>query len=110
MEITKIIELTDQNFEKNVFLSNKPFLVDFWADWCGPCKVLSPILEEIACEYSEKIIVGTVNIDMNKKTPIMYSIRGIPTLLLFEKNKILGKKVGVISKIELTNFLDEKLS
>ncbi|VFP81288.1 Thioredoxin 1 [Buchnera aphidicola (Cinara kochiana kochiana)] len=109
MKITKIIELTDQNFKEQVFTSNKYVLVDFWADWCGPCKILSPILEDIAHEYYKKIVVGKINIDMNKKIPIKYSIRGIPTLLLFNKNKIIGTKIGVISKIELKNFLDNKI-
>ncbi|VFP81665.1 thioredoxin [Buchnera aphidicola] len=109
MKITKIIELTDQNFKKEVFLASKYVLVDFWADWCGPCKILSPILEEIANEYLKKIIVGKINIDTNKKIPIKYSIRGIPTLLLFNKNKIIGTKIGVLSKTELKDFLDKKL-
>ncbi|VFP83868.1 thioredoxin [Buchnera aphidicola] len=109
MKITKIIELTDQNFEEIVFISKKYVLVDFWADWCGPCKILSPILEDIAQEYYKKILVGKVNIDVNKKIPIKYSIRGIPTLLLFNKSKIIGTKIGVTSKIELKNFLDSKI-
>ncbi|VFP88826.1 Thioredoxin 1 [Buchnera aphidicola (Cinara piceae)] len=109
MKITKIIELTDKNFETEVFLAKKFVLVDFWADWCGPCKILSPILEEIANEYSEKVLIGKINIDTNKKIPIEYSIRGIPTLLLFNKNKIIGTKIGVLSKTELKNFLDKKL-
>ncbi|VAX76903.1 thioredoxin [Buchnera aphidicola] len=109
MKITKIIELTDQNFENKIFSEKKYVLVDFWADWCGPCKVLSPVLEEIANEYFKKILVGKMNIDMNKKIPMKYSIRGIPTLLLFNKNKIIGTKIGVISKIELKKFLDDKI-
>uniref|UniRef100_A0A451DFV7 Thioredoxin n=1 Tax=Buchnera aphidicola (Cinara pseudotsugae) TaxID=2518978 RepID=A0A451DFV7_9GAMM len=110
MKITKIIELTDKNFKKEVFFSEKYVLVDFWADWCGPCKILSPLLEDIAEEYVERIVIGKINIDMNKKIPIKYSIRGIPTLLLFNKNKIIGTKIGVVSKMELKKFLDEKLS
>ncbi|VFP86283.1 Thioredoxin 1 [Buchnera aphidicola (Cinara pseudotaxifoliae)] len=109
MKITKIIELTDKNFKKEVFSSKKYVLVDFWADWCGPCKILSPILEDIANEYFERMIVGKINIDMNKKIPIKYSIKGIPTLLLFNKNQIVGTKIGVVSKMELKNFLDKKL-
>ncbi|VFP78406.1 Thioredoxin 1 [Buchnera aphidicola (Cinara cuneomaculata)] len=109
MKITKIIELTDQNFKENVLVSKKYVLVDFWADWCGPCKILSPILEDIAHEYYKKIVVGKINIDMNKKIPVEYSIRGIPTLLLFYHGKIIGTKIGVMSKIDLKNFLDSKI-
>ncbi|ABJ90833.1 thioredoxin [Buchnera aphidicola] len=109
MKVTKIIELTDQNFEKKVFFSKKFFLVDFWADWCGPCKILSPILEEIAHEYYKKIFIGKINIDINKNIPIKFSIKGIPALLLFNKKKIIGTKIGLITKVELKNFLDKKI-
>lgn len=100
-----IIELTDKNFEKYVFLSKEYVLVEFWADWCNPCKILSPILEEVSKDYSEKILVGKINIDSNPIIPAKYSIRGIPTLLLFYKKKVLDTKIGALSKIELIEFL-----
>ncbi|AAM68107.1 thioredoxin TrxA [Buchnera aphidicola] len=107
--MNKIIELTDQNFEKEV-LEHKSFvLVDFWAEWCNPCKILAPILEEIAQEYFNKIKVGKLNIEKNPNTAPIYSIRGIPALLLFHGREVLATKVGAISKLQLKDFLDENI-
>ncbi|WP_422667464.1 thioredoxin TrxA [Buchnera aphidicola] len=107
--MNKIIELTDQNFEIEVLQEKNFVLVDFWAEWCNPCKMISLILEEIANEYSNKIKVGKLNIEKNPNTPPIYSIRSIPTLLLFSNNAVIATKVGAISKIELKTFLDENI-
>ena len=107
--MSNIIELTDQNFEETVLKKKGFMLVDFWADWCNPCKILAPILEEIANEYLNKIKVGKLNIEKNPKTAPMYSIRGIPALLLFHQSQVLATKIGAISKLQLQKFLDENI-
>lgn len=99
------IELTDDNFKKYILESKKMVLVDFWADWCNPCKILAPILEEIAQEYINDLVVAKINVDKNSKIAPKYSIRGIPALLLFKDNELIGTKVGALSKIQLHNFL-----
>lgn len=109
-KMNKIIELTDQNFEDNVLKSKSFFLVDFWAQWCNPCKILAPVLEEISEEYSGKIIVGKLNIEENPNTAPVYSIRSIPSLLLFYKSEVLATKIGAVSKLQLKEFLDENIS
>ncbi|QIQ42145.1 MAG: thioredoxin TrxA [Buchnera aphidicola (Microlophium carnosum)] len=109
--MNKIVKLTDQNFEEKVLLNKKSFiLVDFWAQWCNPCKILAPILEEILQEYSDKMIIGKLNIEENPNTAPIYSIRSIPTLLLFHDSKVLATKVGAISKLQLKEFLDEHIN
>ncbi|QCI16235.1 thioredoxin TrxA [Buchnera aphidicola] len=109
--MNKLIELTNQNFEEKVLKSKCFFLVDFWAEWCNPCKILAPILEEIAEEYSNKnIVFGKLNIEKNPNIAPMYSIRSIPTLLLFHNGAILATKVGAISKLQLKEFLDENIN
>ncbi|QCI17963.1 thioredoxin TrxA [Buchnera aphidicola (Acyrthosiphon lactucae)] len=108
--MNKIIELTDQNFEEKVLKSKSFVLVDFWAQWCNPCKILAPILEEISKEYSDKIIIGKLNIEENPNTAPVYSIRSIPTLLLFQNSEVLGTKVGAVSKLQLKEFLDENIN
>jgi thioredoxin 1 len=108
--MNKIIKLTDQNFEEKVLKSRNFFLVDFWAPWCNPCKILAPILEEISEEYSDKIIIGKLNIEDNPNTAPVYSIRSIPTLLLFHNAKVLTTKVGAVSKLQLKEFLDENIN
>lgn len=108
--MNKIIELTDQNFSEKVLKSKNFFLVDFWAEWCNPCKILAPILNEISEEYSGKIIIGKLNIEKHSDTAPIYSIRSIPTLLLFRNGEVLATKVGAISKLQLKEFLNKYLN
>ncbi|UAA39012.1 thioredoxin TrxA [Paraneptunicella aestuarii] len=105
-----IITLSDDSFESDVINSNMPVLVDFWAEWCGPCKMIAPILSTIADEFDGKITVGKLNVDENNETPAKYGIRGIPTLLLFKGGNVAGTKVGAMSKSQLEEFLNEHLS
>ncbi|ANF17282.1 thioredoxin [Buchnera aphidicola (Schlechtendalia chinensis)] len=104
-----IIDLTDNSFEKCVLESQNTILVDFWADWCNPCKILAPILEEISIEYSHLLTVMKINIDSNPNTAPKYSIRGIPALLLFKSGELIATKIGALSKMQLKNFLDINL-
>ena len=103
------LELTDSNFEKIVLKSDKPVLVDFWAEWCGPCIQIAPALEELASEYSEKLTVAKVNIDENPETPTRYGVRGIPTLILFKNGEIAATKVGATSKSKLAEWIDTSI-
>jgi thioredoxin 1 len=103
------LEFTDENFETEVLQSDKPVLVDFWAEWCGPCKMIAPILDEIADEYVGKIRVAKLNIDENPQTPPKYGIRGIPTLMLFKDGNVEATKVGAVSKSQLTAFIDSNI-
>ncbi|ATF09607.1 thioredoxin TrxA [Candidatus Enterovibrio altilux] len=105
----KILQLTDDNFETNVINATGPLLVDFWAEWCGPCKMIAPILDEISEEYKEKITIGKLNIDQNAGIPPKFGIRGIPTLLLFKEGSVAATKVGALSKTQLKEFLDANL-
>ena len=105
----QILYLTDDTFEKEVINSSDPVLVDYWAEWCGPCKMIAPILEEIASEYTGKIKVAKLNIDENPQTPPKYGIRGIPTLMLFKDGNVEATKVGALSKSQLTAFLDSNI-
>ena len=104
-----ILYVTDDTFEADVINSSAPVLVDYWAEWCGPCKMIAPILEEIASEYSGKIKVAKLNIDDNPQTPPKYGIRGIPTLMLFKNGEVEATKVGALSKSQLTAFLDSNI-
>jgi thioredoxin 1 len=104
-----ILHVTDDTFETDVINSSDPVLVDYWAEWCGPCKMIAPILEEIASEYSGKIKVAKINIDDNPQTPPKYGIRGIPTLMLFKNGEVEATKVGALSKSQLTAFLDSNI-
>lgn len=105
----KIVYLTDDSFEAEVLQSDQPVLVDYWADWCGPCKMIAPVLEEIADEYDGKIKVAKLNIDENSGTPPKYGIRGIPTLMLFKGGNVEATKVGALSKSQLTAFIDSNI-
>ena len=104
-----IVKLTDSSFEEDVLKSDLPVLVDYWAEWCGPCKSIAPILEEIATEYEGKVAVAKLNIDENGDTPPKYGIRGIPTLMLFKGGEVEATKVGALNKSQLTAFLDQNI-
>ncbi len=105
----KIVYLSDDTFEADVLQSERPVLVDYWAEWCGPCKMIAPILEEIAEEYDGRLTVAKLNIDENADTPPKYGIRGIPTLMLFKDGEVEATKVGALSKSQLTAFLDSNI-
>lgn len=105
----QIVHVTDDNFETEVLNSSEPVLVDYWADWCGPCKMIAPVLDEIADEYKGRVKVAKLNIDENPSTPPRYGIRGIPTLMLFKSGDVEATKVGAVSKSQLTAFIDNNL-
>jgi len=105
----QIVHVTDDNFETEVLNSPEPVLVDYWADWCGPCKMIAPVLDEIADEYKGRVKVAKLNIDENPSTPPRYGIRGIPTLMLFKNGDVEATKVGAVSKSQLTAFIDNNL-
>ncbi|NOT14695.1 MAG: thioredoxin TrxA [Methylotenera sp.] len=104
-----IAHLSDASFEQDVLQSQLPVLVDYWAEWCGPCKMIAPILDEIAQEYAGRIKVAKLNIDENQQTPPKYGIRGIPTLMLFKNGNVEATKVGALSKSQLTAFIDSNI-
>ncbi len=103
------VHVTDASFEDDVLNSKKAVLVDFWAEWCGPCKMIAPMLDEVSTEYQDKLVIAKVNIDENPKIPQRFSVRGIPTLILFKNGQVEGQKVGALRKSDLTAFLDGKL-
>tara|TARA_B100000965_G_scaffold151304_1_gene125750 strand:- start:118 stop:444 length:327 start_codon:yes stop_codon:yes gene_type:complete len=104
-----ILKLTDAEFENQVIKSEKPILVDYWAEWCGPCKMIAPILEEVSSEMSDKIIIGKLNVDENSQTPPKYGIRGIPTLMIFKDGNAVGTHVGALSKSDLIQFIESNI-
>jgi len=104
-----IVHITDATFENEVLEASVPVLVDYWADWCGPCKMIAPVLDEIAAEYDGKLKIAKLNIDQNPATPPKFGIRGIPTLMLFKNGDVSATKVGALSKSQLTAFIDSNL-
>ncbi|MCH8257260.1 MAG: thioredoxin TrxA [Proteobacteria bacterium] len=107
--MAEIRHVSDDTFENEVLKSDIPVLVDYWAEWCGPCKVIAPVLEEIASEYDGKMRICKLDIDANEITPPKYGIRGIPTLMLFKNGAVEATKVGALSKSQLTAFLDSNI-
>ena len=104
-----IVYVSDANFEAEVLQSSTPVLVDYWAEWCGPCKMIAPILDDVAKEYAGKLKIAKLNIDENQDTPPKYGIRGIPTLMLFKNGNVEATKVGALSKTQLTAFIDANI-
>ena len=104
-----IVHISDESFEEEVLQSERPVLIDYWAEWCGPCKMIAPVLDEIATEYSDRLKVVKLNIDDNPQTPPKYGIRGIPTLMVFKNGQVEATKVGAVSKAQLIAFLDDSL-
>jgi thioredoxin 1 len=100
---------TDASFEADVLLSTTPVLVDYWAEWCGPCKMIAPILDEVAVAYNGKLQIAKMNVDENRDVPAKFGIRGIPTLMLFKGGELAATKVGALSKAQLTAFIDQQL-
>ena len=105
----KIVYTSDDNFEADVLNSDKPVLLDFWAEWCGPCKMIAPILDEAADEYADRMVVAKLNIDENPNAPAKFGIRSIPTLMLFKDGNVHAQKLGAMSKSQLTEFLETNL-
>ena len=100
---------TDASFEADVLQSSQPVLVDYWAEWCGPCKMIAPILDEVATTYDGKLQIAKMNVDENRDIPAKFGIRGIPTLMLFKNGELAATKVGAMSKAQLTAFIDQQL-
>ena len=109
MSSNLIKHISDASFEADVLQSTQPVLVDYWAEWCGPCKMIAPILDEMATTYSGKLQVTKMNVDENREIPGKFGIRGIPTLMLFKDGKLAATKVGALSKSQMAAFIDENL-
>jgi thioredoxin 1 len=104
-----IKHVSDTSFDKDVLQADKPVLVDFWAEWCGPCKMFAPVLDDVAKSYADKLTVAKLDIDANPGTPGKYGIRGIPTVILYKGGQVHAQKVGALTKSQLTAFLDSNL-
>ncbi|MFM8518641.1 MAG: thioredoxin TrxA [Nevskiaceae bacterium] len=109
MSSPHIINTSDASFAQDVLKSDKPVLLDFWAEWCGPCKMIAPILDELAGTYADRVRIAKLNIDENPQTPPKFGIRGIPTLILFKNGTVEAQKVGAVSRSQLAAFLDSHL-
>ncbi|WP_067515786.1 thioredoxin TrxA [Endozoicomonas ascidiicola] len=107
--MSEIVKVTDDSFDEVVLKAEGPVLVDYWAEWCGPCKMIAPVLDEIAQDFDGKLTICKLNIDENELTPPKYGVRGIPTLMLFKGGNVEATKVGALSKSQLTAFLDSNL-
>ena len=105
-----IKHISDASFEADVLRADNPVLVDYWAEWCGPCKMIAPILDEVSASYKDKLQVTKMNVDENRDIPAKFGIRGIPTLMLFKDGQLAATKVGAMSKAQLTAFIDQQLA
>ncbi|NKB75951.1 MAG: thioredoxin TrxA [Gammaproteobacteria bacterium] len=105
----QVVHVSDESFDEDVINASTPVLVDYWAEWCGPCKMIAPILDEIATEMGEKIVVAKLNIDENPETPPKFGIRGIPTLMIFKDGEVEATKVGAVSKSQLEAFIEDHM-
>ena len=104
--IENLIHVTDESFDSDVLQSETPVLVDYWAEWCGPCKIIAPILDEVSSEYTDKLRIAKLDVDQNQATSMKYGIRGVPTLMLFKEGNIVATHVGALTKSQLTAFID----
>ena len=104
-----LIYVTDDSFEQDVLQSDKPVLVDYWAEWCGPCKMIAPILDEVSTEYAERLKIAKLDVDQNQATSLKYGIRGVPTLMLFKDGDMVATHVGALTKSQLTAFIDSNV-
>jgi thioredoxin 1 len=105
-----IAHVSDEQFEEQVLKSSEPVLVDFWAEWCGPCKMIAPMLDDLAASYKGKLKVAKINIDHNQKTPRNYNVRGIPTLMIFRDGKVQATQIGAVSKSQLAQIIDKAIA
>ncbi|MBZ0221474.1 MAG: thioredoxin TrxA [Dokdonella sp.] len=105
-----IAQINDDQFEDQVLKSSEPVLVDFWAEWCGPCKMIAPILDDLAASYQGRLKVAKINVDHNQKTPRNYNVRGIPTLMIFKDGKVQATQIGAVSKTQLAQIIDKAIA